>query len=126
MLGVDAAREDDELARDLRRAFRTRSAVDWAAELDTAAGVPCAEAREHTDDWWADPMSVANGWVTACEHPVWGTLTQPGPFVTLSATPGHIRGAPPIVGAQTDEVLADIGCTEGEIAEWRALGVVAG
>jgi crotonobetainyl-CoA:carnitine CoA-transferase CaiB-like acyl-CoA transferase len=44
--------------------------------------------------------------------------------VTFSDTPGRISKAPPSLGQHTDELLAEIGITPGEIASLRAYGVI--
>lgn len=124
-LGVDRRLADVELAAEMEQAFRTRAAADASGELD-ALGVPNEIAGDHTDDWWNDPISVASGFVTTCEHPVWGQLTQPGPFVRLARTPGCIRGAPPMIGEHTDELLRELGFTDAELAGWRSDGTIGG
>jgi len=45
------------------------------------------------------------------------------PF-TLSRTPSHMAARPPEVGEQTDEVLAEFGFSQEEIAELRQGKVV--
>jgi crotonobetainyl-CoA:carnitine CoA-transferase CaiB-like acyl-CoA transferase len=82
-------------------------------------------ARDRANDWYDDPDAIANGWVVAYDHPVWGRLEQPGMFVHLSDTPGLIRGAPPVIGADTQEVLEEIGYSVAEIERLRTAGVVA-
>jgi crotonobetainyl-CoA:carnitine CoA-transferase CaiB-like acyl-CoA transferase len=44
--------------------------------------------------------------------------------VRLSASPGTVRTAPPTIGEHTDQVLAELGHTPGEIAALRAEGVI--
>jgi crotonobetainyl-CoA:carnitine CoA-transferase CaiB-like acyl-CoA transferase len=106
-------------------AFATRPASDWFERLDAAA-VPCEVVARHTDDWCDQPDALANGWVVAYEHPVWGRLEQPGGFVQLSDTPARVAGGPPIVGEHTAEVLGELGFSASEITDLSRAGAVAG
>ena len=47
-----------------------------------------------------------------------------GPPVELTATPGDIRTRAPMVGEQTDEILAELGYDEAGIAALHEQGVV--
>jgi crotonobetainyl-CoA:carnitine CoA-transferase CaiB-like acyl-CoA transferase len=115
---------DAEAEARLEDVFRSRPAAEWFDRLD-AVGVPCELALERTNDWYDDPDAVPNGWVVAYDHPVWGRLEQPGTFVQFSETPGRIRAAPPMIGGDTQEVLAELGYSEAEIAQMRTDRVVA-
>jgi crotonobetainyl-CoA:carnitine CoA-transferase CaiB-like acyl-CoA transferase len=105
-------------------AFRVRPATAWFELLD-AAGGPCELARRMTTEWCDDPDVVANGYVVAYDHPVWGRLEQPGPFLRLTGTPGHIRRGPALVGEHTREVLRELGFDDDTIADLHGRGVVA-
>jgi crotonobetainyl-CoA:carnitine CoA-transferase CaiB-like acyl-CoA transferase len=105
-------------------AFRVRPATKWFELLD-AAGVPCELARRMTTEWCDDPDVVANGYVVAYDHPLWGRLEQPGPFLRLTGTPGHIRRGPALVGEHTREVLRELGFDDDTIADLHGRGVVA-
>jgi len=54
-----------------------------------------------------------------------GGIVQPGPAPRLSGTPGDIRRPPPHEGQHTDEILAEAGLGDEEIAALRDAGAVA-
>ena len=70
------------------------------------------------------PQARARGMTVEVEHPVLGTIRQVGLPYELSATPASIRTAPPLLGEQTDEILAELGYDAASIAAMRAVGVV--
>jgi crotonobetainyl-CoA:carnitine CoA-transferase CaiB-like acyl-CoA transferase len=115
-VGVDEA--------SLAAAFRTRAAAEWFDLLD-AAGVPCEVARCLTGTWCDDADVRANGFAVAYEHPVWGRLEQPGPFVQLTETPGRIERGPALIGEHTRDVLAELGFPHEEIDAMHTRGTVA-
>jgi len=108
----------------LEQAFRSRSALEWFDLLD-GAGVPCEVSAVRRDDWYDDSDAIVNGWVVGYEHPVWGRLEQPGMLVGLSSTPGSIAGPPPLIGADTQEILGELGYSDDEVSSLRTKGVVA-
>jgi len=55
----------------------------------------------------------------AMHHPVRGDIKVVNQPVDLSRTPATVRSPLPAIGANTAEVLAEIGCTEQEIAALR-------
>ncbi len=52
------------------------------------------------------------------------TVLNPGVAIKLSDTPGDVRFPTPMSGAHTDEILADLGYSDGEVADLRAAGTV--
>lgn len=75
---------------------------------------------EDYDDLPDNPQVQHNGMLVDVEHPNAGRITTTGIPATLSETPGEIRRDPPVLGEHTDEVLADIGYDDEEIASLKA------
>lgn len=73
---------------------------------------------------FADPVVRHLGLVAEVDHPVAGRVRAPGIPVRMTATPPSVRRHPPLLGEQTDEVLAEIGYSPGEIAALRRDGAL--
>jgi formyl-CoA transferase/CoA:oxalate CoA-transferase len=73
---------------------------------------------------FASPQVAARGLLTEIEHPALGRLRQVGPPFELHATPASVRTAPPLLGEQTDAILAELGYTAAEVARLRDEGTV--
>ena len=73
---------------------------------------------------FADPQVRAREMHVELPHPELGTLRTTGVPVKLAATPGGVRVAPPLHGADTDTVLAEGGFGPDEIAALRSAGVI--
>ncbi|MCA9968088.1 MAG: CoA transferase, partial [Anaerolineales bacterium] len=71
-----------------------------------------------------DPQIAARQMVQEVEHPTAGTIKLLGPVAKLSETPATIRTAPPLLGADTDEILARLGYDAAAIVQLRVDGVV--
>ena len=59
------------------------------------------------------------------EHPESGSLRLSSPVARFEATPSSVRSLAPALGAQTDEVLGELGLTAERIAALRERGAVA-
>ncbi|CAN5831588.1 CaiB/BaiF CoA-transferase family protein [soil metagenome] len=114
-------REREALRGLLASRFAERSSDAWVACL-TRADVPVGQVRDMAEVF-SDPQVQALGMLASVEHPTIGELRQTGIPWTLSATPGAIRSAPPLLGQHTDEVLAELGYGASQIERLRADGV---
>jgi crotonobetainyl-CoA:carnitine CoA-transferase CaiB-like acyl-CoA transferase len=72
-----------------------------------------------------DSIGRAMGIVVDLEHPVIGAYPRLAPLATLSRSEGLTGGAP-LLGEQTDAVLAELGYSEDHITDLRARGVIGG
>jgi crotonobetainyl-CoA:carnitine CoA-transferase CaiB-like acyl-CoA transferase len=102
--------------------FAERSVAAWLAVLE-AAEIPCGPINTVLDAF-ASPEAIALGMTVEQEHPAWGVIRQVGVPFQLSVTPATIRTPPPALGEDTDTILEELGYTPGEIAGFRARGVV--
>ena len=94
----------------------------WLATFE-AAEVPCGPISDVLQAF-GSPEAAALGMQVEVEHPALGVLRQAGIPITFAATPGAIRTAPPLLGEQGDEILAELGYASADIARFRAAGVV--
>ena len=102
--------------------MRTRMRADWLAALE-AAKVPCGPINDLAEVF-ADPQVRDRGMTTTMPHPLAGVVELVASPIKLAATPPSMRRAPPLLGQQTDEVLAEFGLGADEIAALRAAGAI--
>ncbi|MFF8957095.1 CaiB/BaiF CoA transferase family protein [Streptomyces sp. NPDC014894] len=101
-------------------ARRTRADAVAAFEKAEAAIAPVYDIRDVMDD----PQYQALDTVTEVPDPELGPLRMQNVLFRLSETPGAIRWAGRPHGADTDEVLGELGLTGDDIAGLRARGAV--
>jgi crotonobetainyl-CoA:carnitine CoA-transferase CaiB-like acyl-CoA transferase len=112
-----------ELIDKLSAATVTQPTVHWVAALEKV-GVPAGPINS-LDAVFADPQVRARGMQIDLPHPVAGTVSLVANPLHLSETPVTYRSAPPPLGAQTQEVLAErLGMAAEDIAALRAKGII--
>ena len=107
-----------ELLPLLEESFATRSAEEWAAELD-AAGVPAGKIRGVLE-----ALRAAAPATVRVTHPTAGELDLVGTPFMLGSASLRTASAPPLLGEHTREVLGELGLDAAGIAALEADGVV--
>ena len=99
--------------------------ADAAAELLQARGVPAGAVQGGQDLVEHDPQLRARGFYGRLRHPVAGAFLHEGVPIRLTRTPGGLRTPAPVLGADTDTVLNEVGGLSPErIQELRDGGVL--
>lgn len=95
-------------------ATRLRPTARWIADLERV-GVPCGPINA-IDAVFADPQVQARGMKVELPHPVAGEVSLVANPLRLSQTPVIYRSAPPLLGADTRDVLAQkLGLSDADI-----------
>jgi len=125
---ADAASRDahaDDLASILSQAFRSRPSDYWLSTLE-AAGVPAAPVIEgYGRQFFEDVQPIINRYTVAGLHGERGRMEQPGNYISYSLTPTDQEGpAAPLLGQHTEEIMARLGYSAGEVSRLRASGAI--
>ena len=110
-----------EMFAKYRAIFATRTADEWM-ELMSQYDI-CAAPVLEMENAVSNPHNLARQMVIEVDSPV-GKVKQIGIAPKLSDTPGRVRATSPLIGQNTDEVLAGLGYDAARIADLRAKGVV--
>ncbi|MCA8254712.1 CoA transferase [Burkholderia sp. AU31624] len=112
-------RHRDTLVPILAEMVKARDKADWIGALE-AAGVPCGPIND-LDEVFDNEQVVARGMQVSLPHPCGADAKLVRNPIRMSATPPEARTAPPLLGAQTDDVLRDmLGYDDAKIAALRA------
>jgi crotonobetainyl-CoA:carnitine CoA-transferase CaiB-like acyl-CoA transferase len=104
-------------------AWAAASTVEEAGARLTDEGIPWGPVATLPEVIGSEQIAAREMLVTI-DHPGLGALRVPGVPIKLSSSPGAVRMPPPSVGQDTEDVLAQLGYSEGEIAELTSSGAV--
>jgi len=111
-----------ELYRLLAEVFRREPRPHWLDRLGQE-DVWCAPVYSYAEVE-RDPQVAWSGLIITQHHPEIGEFLVIGNPIRMSATPPTYRTPPPLLGADTEAVLAGLGFRSEEIARLRQEGVV--
>jgi CoA:oxalate CoA-transferase len=93
-------------------------------ELAMANGVPCSLVRSVKDLVDDEQLTYREFWQEA-DHPAAGKLRYPGAPFKLSATPGKIERAAPLLGQHNEKVLCGmLGFSREDLVRMRQGGII--
>tara|TARA_B100000315_G_scaffold123899_1_gene113900 strand:- start:6557 stop:7765 length:1209 start_codon:yes stop_codon:yes gene_type:complete len=122
---TNASRVENRVALELaiNESMADKSADEWI-KLFEADGIPCSKINA-VDEALESAQSQAHDMVVERDHPTIGTLKMLGVPYTFSETPARAGQAPPLLGADTDNVLTELlGIDQAEIESLRSQGIV--
>jgi len=121
---TNAARFERRAAINAEINARTRreSVAHWIEKLN-AAGVPCGRVLG-LREVFEDPQTRHQQMRITIEHPRHGPLDVVGFPIKFTDDPCRIYRPPPVLGADTDALLGELGRDAAAIASLRANGVI--
>lgn len=107
------------------------AALTWQArDLVTAfegEGVPCDRVtfEDAQNRFFDEGLHRQLKLVSVLESPTYGTVEQPGAFWTFGDIPLSFKHAAPDIGQHTDEIMREVGYSDVEIEQYRAMNIIA-
>lgn len=116
-LGEGISEEDAvHVRRVLKQAFASKTTDEWVEFLYTQPEIIWERVR-NWKEVFEDEQNTINDYVTTVNVPGVGQTATVGNLVTLSETPGSVKGDPPELGEANHEILDKLGFSPAEIEE---------
>lgn len=113
--------QNAEMYRMIAEIMPARTTAEWERLLGEA-DIPCVRVNT-LEDLETDPHLAATGFFKSYDHPTEGRLRTTDAPIKFKGTPADpLRRPPPRLGAQTREVLAEVGLSDAEIDALLAEG----
>ena len=119
---ADRVRNKEVLLPLIEEIFKNWKRADLVAAMD-AVGVPCGPINS-IDEVFEIPQVKHRGMKMEMPHPASGTVPLVASPMKFTESKVEYRMAPPMLGADSDDILRDLGLADGEIAKLREQGVV--
>ena len=110
------------LIADIEALTQAMPKAEWLARLEKA-GVPAGPINDYAEAL-ADPHALVRDMVVDLVHPGAGAIKALGVPVKLSATPGAVDRAAPLLGEHTAQILAELCYSEPEVKALLSKGVI--
>jgi crotonobetainyl-CoA:carnitine CoA-transferase CaiB-like acyl-CoA transferase len=122
LTNADRLANREELDREIQACFSRFDSAEMMRRF-VAADAMAAPVNSYRETF-SDPQVIHNRMAAEVRHALAGNIRVPGVPIKLEKTPGTVRRAPPSLGEHTDEVLKELGITDGETADLRRSGVI--
>ncbi len=107
----------------MNEALKGKTRAEWV-EVMNAGTISCGPINT-VRDIDTDPHVAASNMIVSIDHPEVGPVRMPASPIGMSATPAQYRKAPPLIGEDTDAVLAKVlGLSSHDIAALRDRGII--
>ena len=120
--GQGRSRDRHALNAAIAEITRTQPSEHWV-DLFEEAGVPCGPINT-IDRVFADPQVRHLKMALPIEHKRLGPQLMVASAINISGVPKDIRTPTPEAGADTDDVMREVGYSDAEIGQMRANGAI--
>jgi CoA:oxalate CoA-transferase len=113
----------DALIPVLEEAMAQKTTAEWV-DIMGEFGLPCGPVQDIAQVA-NDPQMAARDMFIEVPHPVLGSVKMAGNPIKMSRTPAEPKGAPPVLGEHSGDVLSQLlGVSQEQVDALRAEGVI--
>ncbi|MBT3991098.1 MAG: CoA transferase [Rhodospirillaceae bacterium] len=119
---LDRSKNRDALNKILEQKTQEQTTKYWVEFLNERS-VPCGEINS-IDQAFENPQVKHLGIAQKINSTERGEIELVGQPIDMSRTPSKLTNPPPLLGEHSDEILADLGYSRAEIADFKAADVI--